>query len=211
MEVIISVAILSLMISIIGGAMHLGIRAWERDSSITDRYQSHRILVDQLSQELRSAYLNERNRNIVFQGTSDEVKFFTTTAGLDGALSPMGIRAIAYTAKEGEGLLVHVGQAGLPPGEESFTKGTEMLLSKTVQEIAFRYLDRESSRGTWNSSWDSGAKRRLPAAVEFTLHYEGEDEAERPVTVSLPVNVTLRRSVSSGAQLFGGQGGQANN
>lgn len=197
MEVVISITILALTLGVLFGAMHLGVRTWERDTSLADTFQRHRVLVDQLAQELRSSVLNARNEKIVFQGTREELKFFTATGSLQDKRGAHLMRAVSYRARQKDGLVLHEGPLGLPPSDDSFSKGTDTVLSPDVRELRFEYLDPESSQGVWLNAWDSKVKRRLPAAVRLAIRYEDEKEPMPPVAVSLPVNVQLSRVAQS--------------
>ncbi|WP_373499508.1 type II secretion system protein J [Desulfococcus sp.] len=57
LELIISLTILGVIVTIVFGALRIGVRAWEKGESDIDNRQRHRIVLDRIGQQMASIYI----------------------------------------------------------------------------------------------------------------------------------------------------------
>ena len=72
------------------------------------------------------------------------------------------------------------------PNRAPFTDATVVFNDPTLTELAFSYLD---EGGTWQSSWDTEAAKKLPRAIRISVAgtIGGRAETLPPLTVSIRV------------------------
>ncbi len=156
-EILLAVAILCLITLVVGSSVGLGLRAWDKGEAEVDRSQRARVLVDRLSQQLKSAYPYhveaDGKKSIAFVGRPASLWFVTT--------SPNGFKWASYYVKES---LLLYGEGVMP--EKTVTEkvsGEGEVLDPKASSVQFGYFS--VAEGRWVDTWDSG--RTLPGAVRI--------------------------------------------
>ncbi|MBI2875701.1 MAG: prepilin-type N-terminal cleavage/methylation domain-containing protein [Candidatus Tectomicrobia bacterium] len=195
LEVLVALTLMAMMVVLALGAFQIGVHTWQRGEGVVQEYEKGRRVYDQLSQDLKSAFLSPENAEIDFIGGSSSVSFVCTTSGLTSLT--MAWRRVSYFLEGENGLALQEEMPGIAGGQDE----EALPLDPQVKGLSFRYLappeeEEEEGEGSWVESWDSHKEHRLPQAVEVTLRYgqEGEgDEGEATEVssfiVTLPVNV----------------------
>ena len=147
----IALAAMVLIGMVLGGALRLGSRAWDRGEQQVEIQGRNRDIVWILSQELRSAYaypVKDGGKLVnFFQGEGQRVRFVSALSDPSpGGRAPF--RLVTFSFEPGRGLFVQSAPilGGLP--EEN--RGAARLLDSRVREFRLRYLGPDG----WVSSWE---------------------------------------------------------
>ncbi len=109
-ELIIAITIVSMIMAIILGGMRLSIRAWEVGEGRVEVYQTGRVILERMSQEIKSIYPYRYEREIAaedktekikksilsFKGEPDRLWFVTFSEGLSQGMQGKGLREVLY-------------------------------------------------------------------------------------------------------------------
>ena len=181
-EVLVALTILSMVLSIIFAAMSLGIRSWEKGSSIEETAQDLRALSMRLSNEIGSMYpyiiyINGA-KTYVFQGERERLGFVTTNENSMPDLPRGGTKWVNYFLDRDKGLVAR--EKILPDSSVMEDKDGRLTeVEPSIEDLRFQYL--ESS--IWNDSWDANEKKGFPEAIKVNLTF---DEGE-PVSIVVPI------------------------
>jgi general secretion pathway protein J len=206
-EVVVSVAILSLMMSMAWYTITVTARSKERVEEQQLRNQEIRVAMARIVKDLESAYLssnedqNQQERRTLFvgksQGTVDELRF-----------SSLGHTVLWANAKESEQTQIAYGyeadrkdtskrnlirrELRRPSNEpwKSEPAAVDVLL-RDIQEVSFQYFDWVT--GDWKESWDStkvdGERGRLPLRVRIQIELEGYTGEARKFTSTARISM----------------------
>lgn len=176
-ELVISLAILSIITLIIGNSYRLAIDAWYRGEDETGQTQRLRVLSGLLSQQLKSSYPYKVEVDdegvVLFEGESDSVLFVTAIAGT----LPGGMRWVRYSYKDDT--LFY--KEGILPDKEVMDKvtGDEEVVDINLGEVTFSYL--AANDDEWLEKWKLGEV--LPLAVKVKVsHFQ-------PFQISIPMSI----------------------
>jgi len=170
-ELIISIAILSIITVIIGAAFHLGIQAWEKGEKETEDAQRLRVLSSLFSQQLKSLYpykmkMEGKDEEVVlFEGGPDSITFVTTLT--DSSYG--GFKWVRYDFRDGALLYTE----GLLPDKKfqekikNKNKDKEEIIDKNIDELQFSFFSSDDDE--WKESWDFGED--IPGAVKVSLSH----------------------------------------
>jgi prepilin-type N-terminal cleavage/methylation domain-containing protein len=156
-EVLVSVAILSIVLASIYGTFFLSHRAIEgMDESMTKLQESRRAL-DILKRELDSAvsYFRIQDRDVYGKQASQ----LTFTAF--SVLRP-GLSRIAYYIEDNDGKLYLYKKVASPFGKQE-TEGVEIIEDLDAFAIEVRYNDK------WIKIWDTDINKNMPDEVRISL------------------------------------------
>ncbi len=176
LELIVSMAILSMIAVIIGSGFRLGLKAWERGGQETEAVQTMRVLSGLVFQQLKSAYPYKAKIDdedvVIFKGEEDSMIFVTTLS----APYPGGFKWVRYLHKDG--MLLY--KEGMLPDKELIDNisGDEEVLETDVEEVNFEYYSNDEEE--WKDSWEFSDK--LPGAVRARISYF------QPILVNIPIS-----------------------
>ena len=165
LELIIAIAILSMVTLIIGSGFRLGIKAWTKGETETQETQRLRALSGLMTQNVKSIYpyrMRIEGKNIiVFKGENNSIMFVTTF--VDPSVG--GFKWVRYSINDGALLL----KEGILPDKKFLEKisGNEEVIDTDIEKLEFKYLSTDKSE--WKESWDLG--EGLPAAVKIKIAY----------------------------------------
>ncbi|MBI5097646.1 MAG: prepilin-type N-terminal cleavage/methylation domain-containing protein [Nitrospirae bacterium] len=180
-ELIISIAILSIITVIIGAAFRLGIQAWEKGEKETEDAQRLRVLSSLFSQQLKSLYpykikMEDKDEEVVvFKGESDSITFVTTLT--DSSYG--GFKWVKYIFSDGALLY----REGLLPDkkieEHINNKDKEEIIDTNIEDFQFSYLSPDDDE--WKESWDFGED--VPVAIKVNIsHFQ-------PFVINIPAGL----------------------
>lgn len=165
LEVIVAIAILSMVALIIGSGFRLGVKAWEKGEAKTQETQRLRVLSGLILQGLKSAYPYKMEINgekvVVFEGSVHSIMFVTAMVGS----SKGGFKWVRYSFRDGSLMFTE----GILPDKgflDKISKNEEVIASD-VKEVKFEYLS--SDENEWKESWELG--EGLPLAVRVRIAY----------------------------------------
>lgn len=187
MELLISITILGVILTIIMGALRIGIRAWETGGRDVESRQRLQIVMSLLKQQLGSACPDNIQKPdmdpYLFKGDGDSLEFISRVSIVPG--NDHGKVYVTYriatdddggrSLKTAEQSLVRMG-----PDDEKFQEeeaGFHELISG-AHRIMFEYLGAsEDGFREWVEIWDPDASDPWPAAVRITLQMEEKTPA----------------------------------
>jgi general secretion pathway protein J len=208
-EVLVSLAIMSLIASLIYGAYDGVARSRAGAEEITDRYHQGRTALSRMTRELQSAYLSVQDplelnlvtRKTAFIGVERRVDFTSfshqrVAAGthetdqneLSYFLSPNPRRGVDLVRRESKYI-------DLDPQHG----GVVQVLAEDVASFSIEYLD--GLNGQWMTSWDTtnlnGQILRLPQQVriELVLNRQNGERVPFLSKVALPIQAPLMFAV----------------
>ncbi len=164
LEVLIAVAILSIVLTALYGTFFLSSRAMEdMDESMT-KLQESRKAVDILRRELESAYYEEADEKTFVkildkdlygkQATQLEFTAFTT-------IRP-GLSKISYYMEEKDKKRILFKKIGSSFGKEE-SEGTDIIEDLDEFTIEAKYQDK------WVKTWDTGITTKMPDEIKISL------------------------------------------
>jgi general secretion pathway protein J len=164
LEVLIAVAILSILLTALYGTFFMSSRAMEdMDESMT-KLQETRKAIDILRRELESAYYNEDDKKTFVkildkdlygkQATQLEFTAFTT-------IRP-GLSKISYYMEEKDKKRILFKKIGSSFGKEE-SEGTDIIEDLDEFTIEAKYQDK------WVKTWDTGITTKMPDQIKISL------------------------------------------
>ena len=201
LELLIALAILSLIMGIIYGGMRLGSRAWQAGEQRAESNQRLRLVLNQLTDEIRSAYSIRMkgetvdDKYLAFWGEPNKIRFVTVGAGLMSEPLENKLRAIAYYVDGDDGLVLKETALNYDNFFDQLDIQDAIVLNPEVAENNFRnyYVPEEEEaeglappEGIWTTYWD-------PTDKENKLLEEEPLSGESITAMQLPdaVEVTL--------------------
>jgi general secretion pathway protein J len=175
LEIIIAFTIFSLVALMIGGALRLGMDAWDKGEAETGETQRLRVLAGLMSQQVRSAYPYavdvDDEKVVLFKGEKDSILFATTFT--DESFG--GLKWVRYSFKDGT--LFY--KEGILPDKEFIEKlkKDEEVLDEDIGEVEFSFLMNKDEE--WQDSWEFD--KNLPSAVTVRISYF------QPFRIQLPL------------------------
>jgi general secretion pathway protein J len=164
LEVLIAVAILSIVLTALYGTFFLSSRAMEdMDESMT-KLQESRKAIDIIRRELEAAYYNDNDENTFVkildkdlygkQATQLEFTTFTT-------IRP-GLSKISYYMEEKDKKRTLFKKIGSSFGKEE-SEGTDIIEDLEEFTIEAKYQDK------WVKTWDTGITKKMPNEIKISL------------------------------------------
>jgi prepilin-type N-terminal cleavage/methylation domain-containing protein len=182
-ELVISMTILALVITVIAEAFWLGQRSWDRGRDVVDTALRLRSAVEMVSKQLRSTFplrSKESKDGLVFSGNSNSIRFITTL--------PLGIERrgglflVEYKSTDTtDGLMeILVHQRTIHTQEPFDTESIDGWLTviKGLGGASWAYY----REGAWSDSWD-GDGGQLPDKIKLTITYPDDDDFETVIPV----------------------------
>lgn len=190
-EVVVSVAVLSVMMSMAWYTITVTARSKERVEDLQLRNQEIRVAMSRMVKDLESAYLssnedqNQQERRTLFvgksQGTVDELRFSSlghTVLWADANESEQTQIAYGYESDQKDSSKRNLVRRELRRMSNEPWKSEPAsldVLLRDVQKVSFEYFDWTSDE--WRESWDStkvdGQRGRLPYRVRIHVEIEG--------------------------------------
>ncbi|HDZ62464.1 MAG TPA: prepilin-type N-terminal cleavage/methylation domain-containing protein [Nitrospirae bacterium] len=177
LEVIISMAILSVVVLSIGSGFRLGARAWDQGEEETIATQRLRALSGLISQNIKSAYpykMEIDGENVViFKGDKNSVLFATTLA--DPAVG--GFKWVKFVYRNQKFIF----SEGILPDKDVMRRisKNEEIIDNDIEDVSFEYYSMDGE--TWDEAWSFGDV--LPSAVRVKIAYF------QPFMISIPMGM----------------------
>ncbi len=179
LEVLVAVAITSIVIAALYSAFSLSRRAVDAVDDSLIRIQETRAVLDTMKREIESALYRKEKSYTVFK--LDDRDFYGKQASqlLFTSFSPLlpGLSKITYTVEENEGRLVLKKKVSSAIGARGETKSIELMEDIESFTIEAGYGDKRVK------TWDSGAAGSIPDEIRITLKLSTKKESS-PLTIT---------------------------
>jgi len=206
MELLVSLTILTIMISAVFGAFHLGSRCFERAESIVEETQDRIYGWDQMAKQVRSAFPFKSEKGTVYlEGEAESLDFVSAYSLRWGGTR--GLVRASYKIREldeEEGYVIDVYEEQLlrkDQLEKKIDRDKYETLTRSKEEPSFQYFKRSAGTqdpeaGKWMDSWDMN-ERSLPARIALIL---GDADPDENVTAVMQMSVQAQTVASSGGR-----------
>ena len=168
MEVMVSLAIMALIVTVAFAGLNIGIDSWTRGSRKIDQLDRRAAVERLLKRQLATAHPLELRANLnvpaylFFRGTATSVEFIADYSLADG---PSDFRKIGYLFQEGRFRYEEKNLLGYVPQEYESIEG-EIL--STFSDVRFSYLRTDAEdKHSWSEAWALG--EGLPGAVRVQI------------------------------------------
>ena len=185
LEMLLAIAIFSLVIGVIFTSFRLGSSSWEKGERDIEGYQKIRAVNELIYREIRSCFpyiltpseLDTHVKYYAFFGTADSLKFVSAASVQK---INQGLSFIEFWVKDGTGLMVGETLAIGPELADISLRDKDraLVIDPDVKNIQFRYFERKTKdeKGEWEQTWDprnkTGQDLRLPEAVQVSLEFD---------------------------------------
>lgn len=196
LELLLSMAITTIIVVMVFGIFRVSIRAWERGERDTEQKQSLRTVTGMVSKQLRSitipasSKLRNGDRRIDFIGDEQHMTFFSKLA-LDPNNGVLPVLAKYTVALSESGASLFFSERALsdirePVDALAYQSDQRFEMLSGMESITFEYLvhGAEGSGGEWLGQFETTEESPIPAAVAIRIvdpHYEA------PVVSILPL------------------------
>jgi prepilin-type N-terminal cleavage/methylation domain-containing protein len=199
LELIISLAIMSMIVVVVSAAFNLGLDSMDRGEFRALENQRARAALTQITRQLKSAYplamQTEKGTTVYFTGNANEVSFVAST----GRPEVGGLEKITYFLRENDGrrgLWMRTSSPTLPADlindrEGPLQQETEIL--PDVESIGWEYLKITQPRNKeeWLKKWSGFDEQQLPAVIRLSWRaplgqLPHEWYIEVPIAVRIP-------------------------
>lgn len=198
-ELMIAVLIAALVVSVVYGSFQAGLNSWKNARFKVELYQNARVALEQMSKEIRGAFISEKNSYYKFRGKdagytdndADVLDFISTSSGLNG-LCEIGY-FIDNNSDSSASVLKR--RCDSTPDKEFLEGGITELLAMFVVSLNFRYFDGEEWKDSWVVDESEGRSletedKCLPKAIEITLGIQNPEAQQKPLIFSTMVSIS---------------------
>ncbi len=218
MEVLIAVAIMTMIATLIFTAFSSLQRSREGIRRVSDRYREGRMAMSRIARELESAYISNHvpiNENIRVVKTqfiasndspADRLDFNAfVNRRMDRDLPVSDQAEVSYLGQEdpeGDGIVDLIRRINPRLDLEPDKGGVGQVLARDIDLFDLRYLD--PLTGQWAEEWNStealGQLNRLPLQVQVTLVLNGggrltEESSQSTVTFKTKVRLPMQNAL----------------
>ena len=169
-EILIAVAIVSLILTIIYGSYASSIDTMNYTREKMEAFSIIRLTLSRMNEELTSSFFSEDNKDVMFSGEEGSLSFISSSQerifkdSKEYELSEIGY--FTEAAEEGESLCLWR-REDRTPDDDVLEGGEKEKLMEGLKGIEFKYYDGEE----WRDAWDSKEESCLPQAVKVTLQF----------------------------------------
>lgn len=192
LELMISMTVLGIIMTLVYGAMRLGIRTWETGQAQMDQWQRRQAIMALMERQLGSVYLPDGPLYVqtpVFLGQSEEVAFFSSLPLVQDAHGPrtVFVRYRVERRRGGKERLLFVERTpdfpnalrADPPPDDAWD-----VLADGLTEVDFAYL-REIPQGSgdpweWEPEWEAD-DGKAPLAIRVSMQWASDEPAMKLV------------------------------
>jgi general secretion pathway protein J len=181
LEVLLAIAILSMILTVIYMTFSSAGRSVEEAEAIRDRTDLARTLMVRLCDDFANAYFDAAMPETIFEGRQsspdqnqtrlDSVSLTTLTNWRKPNSSEMDLWEVGYRFEEkpeGNGYeMIRREKRGFGSDNIPGEGGTDLEITDRVRELRLRYYDGASM--TWRDDWNARSMGKMPIAVEVLL------------------------------------------
>jgi general secretion pathway protein J len=206
-EVMVSIAIVAVMMTLIWSSFSLTVRSKEHIEKVEERYHQVRLAMNRMAREISMAFLSMHDE----MGTQQPRTRFVSqrNSSIDELLfSSFSHMPLQANAKESDQSMIRYFSAS-DPQERSITNlmrresrrlgsehpgedGPAFVMIEDIEELHFKFFDEVKNewRDTWNTMSVDGQPGRLPQKVKITLTLR--EEGKRELTFATATKVFMQ-------------------
>ena len=189
-EVVIAVALLSLVMSSVYGIFTTISSTEQRLQSEAELYHQARVIFDRLGRELSCSYLATSNENSAFSASNENngspYLAFTSTSAITKGAQQGGLVRLRYELNtEFNKKVGRLLRSSVPLFAPDDPKNGQRLSSQ-IKQLQWRFYDGID----WQEDWDSGQSNSLPQTVEISMTLMNDDHE---VSVITAFDLSLQR------------------
>lgn len=183
LELLLALAISSVMLVILAASMLMGYRSEEKASKRQEEAQTIRVVSERLTHLLRGTYpfsrVVENKVTFYFSGNNESLSFVTSSVSSNSSsiVDTPGLKGVRLFFKNEKLFMqeyLFFSDSLLEPEDD---EGVVML--ENIKDLKFSYLDTsEGEKGQWVDEWLPDEKA-LPSAVRIEITIEKEDRELR--------------------------------
>ena len=215
MEVLLAVAILSIVLAGVYNTWNASLNAWRRGTDASEVFQRQRIVMEALGELAQSALFFAASPTLYSvigtknPGLGDSVSFVTASDAFlpPSETSAVGMRRVTISLEQDDyrrTYLAIVNQPALRPDDQSGETLQAHVISTDVSGFYVRY--RDGRNGIWNDTWDDA--NTPPSAMEFTVVFGKQGDRLPPVVVTRAVDIPVAAFLVQGGLIPGMATGQ---
>ncbi len=193
LELLISLTIVAVIVTIISGSLKISVRAWEKGEKDTETNQRFRVVMERMENQVSSMltpYPGDLTKKFYFKGDRQSLAFPSLVSLIPG--ENLGKFFVRYKLKENEDgnytlIFYEKNMIRLldkkiwkEPEEDEFYE-----LIPKIKACGFSYLEKagaldpdnlddEKNFPLWVEKWDSEKKKKLPLAIKIELEPDSE-------------------------------------
>lgn len=191
LELILSLTILAVIVTIVFGAFRIGVRAWEKGESLIEIHQRYRLVLDRIQRQISSAHApdkNDRDRFALFKGDNAGLEFLSRRSLIPGNTAAMVYARYRVSDTQGKPrLLFYEKNRVLMDAESRSETLADEEFIELIPEMGgfeFEYLKGsvipdKPDETLWQSAWNPENDKGLPRAVR--IRFKPEEGAESVV------------------------------
>jgi prepilin-type N-terminal cleavage/methylation domain-containing protein len=165
-EVMVSLVIMLMVVTVAFSGFRIGINAWERGGRAVDAMDKRATLERLIQRQLASAYplqvSMEKDTVVLFRGSASRIDFVSDYSLADGSVD---FRKISYVLDNGRFLYGEQSLFGYVPSESEPLPETVLVM---LPEGSFQFLGRDKDdKPIWTSEWKLGDG--MPLAIKLEL------------------------------------------
>lgn len=187
-EVILALAIFSLIAAILYGALYVSRRAVAKGTLSAEAAQRERMLGSFLSGYVRSAYpyrTSAQDPAIYFYGEESRVAF---VSAMSRGLGGRGLAKITihWDGQEGDPLTLEEEMpVRLAEQQEGSGYRNRVILYPAVDGLQIEYLPPDGDEADWAERWDGAERKALPRAIRVRLRAAGGTKKQFVVPIMM--------------------------
>jgi len=164
-EVLLSLAILSIILAALYGTFFLSHKAMEGIDDSLLKLQECRMAIDIMRRELDSISYSSGNKSSIFKVEDRDIYGKQASSFVFTTFSPLrpGLSKISYSVEERDGRLILFKTMGSAYGTDSGTKNVEMI--EDIESFAVEI----KNKNRWVKTWDSSVTKSIPEELRITL------------------------------------------
>ena len=195
-EILVSIAILSLLFGLLVSSFSGFLNAWNRGTESVDQAHLGELLIDRMARMASSAFTNPESstsygfwaEGLESDGVVESVSWVSAGAQFFGMAESLGVSRLFFKVDEidGEhGLWFKTTQPFLD--EDARDEIEYQLLSESVRQLGCQFYDADEEE--WITEWEQS--NSIPARIQLTLWLDGTSDNEEWFPVSRVIDIPL--------------------
>lgn len=192
-EVLIALVLLTLIMSLLFGALHLATKSWRAGAAHNNKIEEKRLVGEylrtQLSQIVPLIWTDPRGGKVIFEGEEDRIRFVGSLP-INRKTGKLSLLEMFVEEKDG-GKQLSLAYQDLSPDRSPFDEfdddiGQTLVLDQ-IEEVSFQYFGRmkaSTQPPEWFDKWDS--RNLLPMLIKCQITLS---DGEQWPALSIPMMV----------------------